>query len=224
MLVALLLCAADKHSGYDDATASVRAMQDDDTANPGMLWVAQGETLWAQNCASCHGPPSSMRGVAPRYPRADGDRVVTLSEQINHQRPTPWPPESDETLSLAALLGYQSRGLPLAVDASHAQPALAKGRALFFQRMGQLDLSCADCHDTLAGHRLGGSRIPQGHPNGYPEYRLEWQTLGSLERRLHNCLTGMRAAPIPPADQSALEFYLSWRATGLPTETPAVRP
>lgn len=200
-------------------------MQDDDTANPGMLWVEQGETLWSKNCASCHGAPASMRGVATHYPRFDG-KVITLADQINHRRPTQWAKESDEILSLAALIGYQSRGLPMAVDAAHAKPTLDQGRAVFTKRMGQLDLSCADCHDTLAGHRLGGSRIPQAHPNGYPEYRLEWQTLGSLERRLRNCMTGMRAQPFAPnsPDQAALEFYLSWRANGLPVETPAVRP
>src|SRR5256885_16986097 len=37
--------------------------------------------------------------------------------------------------------------------------------------------------------------IPQAHPTGYPLYRLEWQNLGSLQRRLRNCLVGIRAEP-----------------------------
>jgi sulfur-oxidizing protein SoxA len=122
----------------------------------------------------------------------------------------------------------QSRGLPMNVEASGpaAQAALEQGKALFNLRMGQLNLACAQCHDELAGRRLGGSRIPQGHPNGYPEYRLEWQGMGSLERRLRNCLTGIRSEPFPPGspELAALEFYLGWRANGLPVETPAVRP
>ena len=44
---------------------------------------------------------------------------------------------------------------------------------------------------------MGGAAIPQAHPTGYPLYRLEWQSLGSLRRRLHNCLIGMRAEPYP---------------------------
>ena len=238
LLLAVLLGAAEKHSGYDDASPAVRAMQDDDTANPAMLWVGQGETLWKQpagrsgkSCASCHGEPASMRGVAARYPKFAG-RPITLPEQINQcrtdrQRAPALSEEGDEMLALTALVGVQSRGMTVAVDASGpAQAALEQGRALFTQRMGQLNLSCAQCHDDLAGRRLGGSAVPQGHPNGYPEYRLEWQGMGSLYRRLRNCMTGVRADPLPPGspELAALEFYLGWRANGLKVETPAVRP
>ena len=89
-----------------------------------------------------------------------------------------------------------------------------------------MNLSCANCHDDLAGQRLGGARIPQGHPNGYPLYRLEWQATGSLDHRLRNCLAGVRAEPLPPdsPEMAALQLYLGWRANGLLVETPAVRP
>ena len=238
LAAALLLGGAEKHSGYGDATPAVRAMQDDDGANPAMLWVGQGETLWNQktgsagtSCASCHGEPSSMRGVAARYPIFAG-RPVTLPERVNqcrteHQGAPALDEDGDEMLALTGLVGMQSRGMTVAVDASGpAQAALAHGRALFNQRMGQLNLSCAQCHDELAGHHLGGSTIPQGHPNGYPEYRLEWQGMGSLYRRLRGCMAGVRADPFPPGspELAALEFYLGWRANGLEVETPAVRP
>lgn len=238
LVAAALLCAAaDKHSGYDDATPSVQSMQDDDTANPGMLWVEQGRTLWSQmvngkSCATCHGAPEAMIGAAARYPRFDG-RPITLVQQVNQcrterQGASALNEESDEMLGLAALVGLQSRGLPVAVEASSpaAQAALDQGKALFNQRIGQLNLSCAQCHDELAGMRLGGSTIPQGHPNGYPEYRLEWQGMGSLYRRLRNCMTGVRAEPYPPdsPEIAALQFYLGWRANGLKVETPGVRP
>ena len=240
LAAALVLGAADKHSGYEDATPAVRAMQDDDSANPAMLWVQQGAALWDQaqgtsekSCAACHGAPATMRGVAARYPRFAAGRPITLPQRINlcrtEQQGAPALAEdSDEMLGLTALVGMQSRGLPMSVDASGpgASAALDQGRALFERRQGQLNLSCAQCHDGLAGARLGGSRIPQGHPNGYPEYRLEWQGMGSLERRLRNCMTGVRAAPYPTGspELAALEYYLGWRANGLPVEIPAVRP
>lgn len=226
LLLAALSIGGAARSGYEDATPAVRAMQDDDSANPGGLWVEQGEAIWARDCAGCHGAPESMRGVATRYPKVVAGRVVTLSDQVSHARVVKWAAESDEALSLTALIGRQSRGMAMAVDADAAGDVLARGRAVFERRMGQLDLSCADCHDGLAGQRLGGSRIPQGQPNGYPEYRLEWQTLGSLERRLRNCMTGMRAEPFAAGDPElgALEFFLGWRANGLLVETPGVRP
>lgn len=221
-------------SGYDDASPEIRAMQDDDTANPAMLWVQQGEALWARSCASCHGAPTAMRGVATRYPAIDraSGRPITLAGRIQQCRTerehqAPFPPESEPLLALAALIGLQSRGLPIDIDATGpAAPVIERGRAFFTLRQGQLNLSCAQCHDTLAGQRLGGARIPQGHPNGYPLYRLEWQSLGSLDRRLRNCLTGIRAEPLTPGDDetTALQMFLAWRANGLPIETPAVRP
>src|SRR5204863_4316939 len=104
--------------------------------------------------------------------------------------------ESKELLSLSAYIAQQSRGMPIAVKVDAAsQPFIDAGKALYEQRQGQLNMSCSQCHDQYAGRRLGGSPIPQAHPTGYPVYRLEWQTLGSLGRRLRNCLSGIRAAP-----------------------------
>ena len=63
-------------SGYDFMSRETQAMQRDDTANPGMLWVRDGEALWngkagpaERACADCHGDAkASMRGIAARYP------------------------------------------------------------------------------------------------------------------------------------------------------------
>jgi sulfur-oxidizing protein SoxA len=97
---------------------------------------------------------------------------------------------------------------------------------MFLQRQGQLNVSCAQCHEDNWGQKLSGAPIPQGHPTGYPLYRLEWQSLGSLQRRLRNCLIGMRAESFPYGAQEyvVLELYLMWRARGMKMESPAVRP
>jgi sulfur-oxidizing protein SoxA len=111
-------------------------------------------------------------------------------------------------------------------DDARTGPFLEAGRDMFTGRQGQLNLSCAQCHDDNWGQKLAGAAIPQGHPTGYPLYRLEWQTLGSLQRRLRNCLFGMRAVSYPygAPEYVNLELYLMWRARGMPVETPAVRP
>ena len=119
------------------------------------------------------------------------------------------------------------RGLPIAVAADErTKPYLEAGRAMFQRRPGQLNLACVQCHDQYAGRRLAGNAIPQGHPTGYPLYRLEWQTMGSLQRRLRNCLIGIRAEPYPfgAPELVDLELFLMWRARGVLLETPAVRP
>lgn len=100
------------------------------------------------------------------------------------------------------------------------------GQAIFETRAGQLNIACAQCHDDNWGRRLAGHLVPQAQPTGYPVYRLQWQEVGSLQRRLRDCMTAMRAEPYDYGSPQLvdLEFYLMWRARGLKTEAPAVRP
>jgi sulfur-oxidizing protein SoxA len=232
----------ERRSGYDFMSRETRAMQDDDAANPGMLWVLDGETLWntkagaaARACADCHGDARvSMKGVAARYPAFDATRarLVNLEQRINlcrseRQKAPPLAPESRSLLALAAYVGRQSRGLPIAVQIDErTKPFLDAGREAFHRRQGQLNLSCAQCHDDNWDRRLAGNAITQAHPSGYPLYRLEWQGLGSLERRLRNCLVGTRTQAYDYGDAELvnLELFLMWRARGMKIETPAVRP
>lgn len=224
-----------RRSGFDDMSPSTQALQRDDTQNPAMLWVSDGEQRYAADCARCHGG-AAMRGVAARYPAWDAAsrKPVTLAARINlcRTRHVQAPalalaPESDGLLALEAYVALQSRGQPLAPDATPAlQPFRAEGERLYRQRFGQLDFSCAQCHDDHAGHRLAGAPIPQAHPTGYPIYRLEWQGMGSLQRRLRNCMTGVRAEPFGYGSDefTAIELYLKQRAAGMAVESPAVRP
>lgn len=246
LLVAAFATAAAEpdppRSGIAFASPATQAMQADDTANPGMLWVLDGAQLWdrregaaARSCRDCHGAAEAgMRGVAARYPGFDAGtgRPLDLPGRVNrcradHQKAAPLAHESPELLALTAFVARQSRGMAVTPAADpRLAPFRAAGRRLFAQRMGQLDVSCAQCHDAHWADRLGGSPITQAQPNGYPLYRLEWQTLGSLQRRMRNCMAGVRAEPF---DYGAPEFveielYLMSRAAGLPMEAPGVRP
>jgi len=230
-----------RRSTYEQMSAETRAMQDEDSANPGMLWVLDGEGAWrtkagasGRSCADCHGEaPTAMKGVAARYPAFDPkrDAPVDLEARINicrteHQQAPALAFESKELLALTAYIARQSRGQPLGSADARLKPFIEAGRIIFEQRQGQLNLACAHCHDDNWGQKLAGIPIPQGHPTGYPLYRLEWQALGSLQRRLRNCLIGMRAEiyPYGAAEYVALETFLMWRARGMPMESPAVRP
>jgi sulfur-oxidizing protein SoxA len=231
-----------RHSGYQDMGPALQKMQDDDSENPGMLWVLEGEALWGKPagaagkaCADCHGATAaSMKGVAARYPAISPPSAtpVDLEGRINlcrveHQKAEAFAPESRELLALTAFLGRHARDMPIAPpDDARLAPFTDKGEALFKQRQGQLNLSCAQCHDDNAGKRLGAAPIPQGHPTGYPVYRLEWQDMGSLKRRLRNCLIGMRAEPYAydAPEYVELELYLMKRAAGMKLDAPGVRP
>jgi sulfur-oxidizing protein SoxA len=237
------LHAADaRKSGFEFMSPSTQQMQKDDTQNPAMLWVKDGEALWntvagkaGKSCATCHGEAAnSMRGVAATYPALDErqQRPVSLGERINlcrtkQQEAAALPAENQQLLSLESYIALQSRGMPIAPNRAKALAAFAaRGEKHFRQRIGQLNLACAQCHDSNAGKRLGGNPIPQAHPTGYPLYRLEWQGMGSLQRRIRNCMSGVRAEPFAfnAIEMLELETYLAARAAGMAMDAPAVRP
>jgi L-cysteine S-thiosulfotransferase len=222
-----------RRSGFEDMAPATQALQRDDNANPGFLWVQGGQQRFKANCEGCH-TAASLRGVATRYPAFDAHlgqplnlagRIKQCATRDGHRQPLTL--DNEALLELEVFVAHQSRGLPLQAPADpRLASALQEGKKLWNQRLGQLGLSCAECHDALAARRLGGSTIPQAHPTGYPLYRLEWQGLGSLQRRLRGCITGVRAEPFSTGAREwvALELWLLQRAAGMAVETPGVRP
>ncbi len=147
--------------------------------------------------------------------------------RINRQQAAPLAYESRDLLTLTAFIARQSRGIAIETAADpQLEPFIAKSRALYSHRQGPLNLASDNCHDDNWDKRLAGSAITQGHPTGYPLYRLEWQSLGSLQRRVRSCITGIRAQAYDygAPELVELELYLMSRARGMPMESPAVRP
>lgn len=220
--------------GSQFQSPDIQKLQSDEFANPGMLWVTRGEALWRESCAACHQDAAvSMRGVAARYPRHDAAMggVVNLDQRIQACAARASPPqaleyESQPLLALSTYVAHQSRGMPISVaPRGPAAAVLARGKQIYFERQGQLNLACTQCHDASWGRTLLADKISQGHPADWPAYRLEWQALGSLQRRLRACYYGVRA-DVPPfgsPDLVALELYLADRARGLVISPPGVR-
>ena len=231
-------------SGIEFASAEVRALQQDDFSSPAMLWVTRGEKLWNEpagagnkSCASCHQDArTSMKGVSARYPMVakvdpGAARLTNIEGRVNNcrtqnQQATALHYESDELLALTAYVGHQSRGLPMnvALDAQNSRN-FEHGKSIFYTRIGQMNLACAHCHERSWGRKLLAETISQAHGNAYPAYRLEWQTVGSLHRRLRACFFGVRAERPPAGSQDLLdlELFLAWRSQGMKIETPGVR-
>ncbi len=232
-------------SGYHYQSEQTRALQDDSFANPGTLWLDQGAALWQQpptaetkSCSNCHDKPSeqataSMRGVALRYPALDADTgaLIDLAGRINRcrteqQQQPPYPLESEPLLALTTVVTAASRGMTVAREITpELQPFFEAGRTYYYSRRGQMNLACHQCHEQQAGRMLRGDRLSEGHSNGYPIYRLQWQRVGSLQRRLRFCNVGVRAEPFAygAAEYLNLELFLQWRGNGLQIEAPAVR-
>ena len=216
-------------SGSTFTSATLRAQQKDDDLNPGMLWVDQGREIFGRDCVTCH---AQAEALAARLPKLTSDgRVVTLERQINRcqtervKQPA-YATESQPLLGLATYLAFASRGLSQMIAPDVTQSAAwQRGHNEFTRVQGKLDFNCRSCHDQLYGKRVRNQAISQGHGVGYPAYRVEWQTLGSLNRRLRACFFGMETVVPTVSDPILvdLELYLAWRAQGLPIEAPAVR-
>ena len=226
-------------SGYHFSEPSTQKIQDDDFLNPGFIWVENGELLWNKkeqpsqlSCKSCHGAASKMTGVALKYPKITkkGD-LINLEQQINicrneNMNAETYEPESKNLLALSALLYYQSRGLKQDVKINEKNKEhFNLGKKLYFKKIGQMGLSCNQCHDDRVGQNLRAEKVSQGHINGFPSYLLRWSKIASVHKRIQFCNEQARAIPfkIFSKEYNALQLYMTWRGNGLKIETPAVR-
>jgi len=230
------------YSGFEFRTPETQALQMDDFDNPGFLWVERGAEMWdtaegteGKACADCHGEASeSMATAGAEFPKwnANLNKPVNLEQQINMCRTERMGAEelkwkSDDLLGMTAFVRLQSRGVPVhvALDEGNMQEWSDKGKELYYERVGQLDLSCANCHEDNYGNYIRSDLLSQGQSNGFPTYRLKWQGMGSLHRRFKGCMDQVRADPYKFGSDEfvALEVYLAYRGVGLPVEAPAVR-
>lgn len=229
-------------SGFEFRTKETQAIQLDDFQNPGFLLVDQGEELWSKAegsagkaCMDCHNDAAdSMKTVGATYPKWN-DKVgkpVNVEQRINLCRTEnmgaeEWKYESGQMLAMTTFVKSQSRGMPVNVDfsAGEMKKWQEKGDEIYHTRFGQLDMSCAHCHEDNWGNQIRSDLLSQGHSNGFPTYRLKWQGVGTLHRRFKGCMDQIRAEPFKRGSDEfiAIETYLAWRGIGLPVETPAVR-
>jgi sulfur-oxidizing protein SoxA len=228
-------------SGYEFMEPSTRELQDDDFLNPGIFLLDEGLALWgrplgtgSESCQSCHTDiVTDMAGVAARYPAYDAElgRVLSLEMKINAEivgrlQGKSLDYESDDLLALTALIGYQSRGMPMEIDSNPETLLLAEvGSEIFQTRRGQLNLSCHNCHEQHWGEKLRGDTISQGQINAFPIYRLTWTDVGSRQRMFVWCMESIRSEPYDYGSDEflALETFLAARGRGLLIETPGVR-
>ncbi len=228
-------------SGSAFLSPQMREMQEDDFSNPGMDVVEYGRELFhkpdeeGHRCADCHGEDGQklrLQRIAhyPRYDR-DQERPITLQDQVNicfDERMDNFPLVYDcrELVGFETYLRYLARGQVISVQTDGPMtPFYQKGKALYHQRFGQLEMSCYHCHDQHRGAWLRGQRLNQGQSNGFPVYRLSTSRVTSLHRRFSECLGSFRAEPfLPGSDEYInLELYVTSRGNGLKIETPAIR-
>ena len=106
-----------------------------------------------------------------------------------------------------------------------AAPFWEKGKEMYYTRYGQLEMSCANCHEDNFGNNIRSDHLSQGQINGFPLYRLKDQGAVSMHQRFVGCIRDTRGVPFEAGSQEfrELELYVASRGNGLPVETPAVR-
>jgi len=227
-------------SGWHFRSDETQALEMDDFDNPGMIFVDIGQEQWdtvegteGNSCASCHEGAESMAGVRAVYPKWDekAGEVQTLAMQINDCRESnmgaePYGYTSGQMANMEALIALQSRGMPVnvAIDGP-AQETWEKGKELYYTRTGQLELSCANCHEDSYGMMIRADHLSQGQINGFPTYRLKNARLNTVHGRFKGCVRDTRAETFKPGsdDFVALELYVASRGNGLSVEGPSVR-
>lgn len=228
------------YSGWVFRSTETQALQMDDFENPGMIFVDDAIEAWntaegteGQSCAACHGAPEEMAGVRAVYPKwnDEAEEVRTIAMQVNGCRTEQmgadeWKYDGNEMLNMEALLASVSRGIPVnvAIDGP-VQAMWEKGRELYYTRFGQLDLSCANCHEDNYGNNIRADHLSQGQTNGFPTYRLKNAKLNGVQGRFRGCIRDTRAETYAVGSEEfiALELYVASRGNGLSVEGPSVR-
>ena len=136
--------------------------------------------------------------------------------------------------SLSAYIAAQSRGMKLEPGRSDPteKQSFELGRALFFQRTGAWDFSCASCHGQ-EGVRIRMQDLPVLYKPqaakpvmaSWPAYRVSTSQFVTLQWRMNDCFRQMRT-PEPAFGSEttvALIHFLTVTARGETYNGPGIK-
>ena len=174
--------------------------------------------------------------IAGEYPKFDAKKgVVTLTNAINNclkaNGEKPWKLTKGKITDLEAFLANAShekgKKVHVVVDSKEAAEAYERGKKEYYSQRGYLKLSCANCHVQGAGKRVRNEYLSPlfGATTHFPVYRMKWQGLGTLERRIKGCEKNQGETPHKPGSQWTKEliYFMSYMSNGLPVDGPDVR-
>lgn len=228
------------YSGWVFRADETQALQMDDFENPGMIFADDARDAWSvaegtegKSCADCHGEPETLANARPTFPKwnEEAGEVRTITMQVNGCRTEQmgaeaWKWDGSEMLNMEALLASVARGNPVnvAIDGP-ASEAYELGKEIYYTRFGQLDLSCANCHEDNYDNNIRADHLSQGQINGFPTYRLKNARLNGTHSRFRGCIRDTRGETYAVGSEEfiALELYVASRGNGLSVEGPSVR-
>lgn len=200
--------------------------------------IEEGKAMWekpfanGKTYAGCF--PNGGKNVAGNYPMFDDKegKVVTFEMAINTCREAngekPLDYSGKEIGKLTSYARTLSDGMKMnvKVQGPAALAAYERGKAFFYQRRGQLNFSCATCHQDNASHRLRSEFLSPavGQATHWPVFR-GGDNLVTLQQRYAGCNTMVRAVALKPGSQeyNELEYFHSYLSNGLPLKASVFR-
>jgi len=194
--------------------------------SPAELFEFEGESLWKKPQGPKHASlercdlgkgAGVLKGAYAGLPRyfKDADRVMDLETRLLYcmttlqgriaeeitKRPFGTADKPSEMESLSAYIAAQSKGMKLEPGLSQPKEkqSFELGRALFFQRTGSWDFSCASCHGQ-EGVRIRMQDLPVLYKPqfarpvmaSWPAYRVSTSQFVTLQWRMNDCFRQMR--------------------------------
>jgi sulfur-oxidizing protein SoxA len=225
---------------YSIDAASREQWEDIEEFAPYELNISVGESMFekpfanGKTYASCF--ENGGIGIRQNYPFFDTDRgeVITLELAINEcrkanaEKPLKW--KKGPIADISAYMASTSRGNVFDIkipDDPRALAAYERGKKHFYQKRGQLNMACADCHKFYAGQMVRADLLSPalGHLTHFPVYRSKWGGLGTTHRRYGGCNKQVRAKPFPAQSEEyrALEYFHTYMSNGLAVNGPGAR-
>ncbi len=215
-------------------------------------YIDEGEALFnkpgknGKSCASCHtsgkgsGKAPDLKGVAASYPRYDKklNKVALIETRNNYCRKNymhshSYKLGSRASNTLSSYVKYLARNEAISISIDpKTQKALQQGGRSFYKKTGQLNFSCADCHDRAAGKWLRGqslSSIKLGGKHSYtaatwPKHYIALHDLGliSMQQRIRHCQIVTQTYPLKPGSTEYvnMELFITALAMGKPMQAP----
>ena len=225
---------------YSIDAASREQWEDIEEFAPYELNISKGEVLFnspfanGKTYASCF--ENGGIGIRQNYPYFDTDRgeVITLELSINEcreangEKPLKW--KRGPIADISAYMASTSTGNVFDIKIPNDPRALAayeRGKKHFYQKRGQLNMACADCHKFYSGNMVRADLLSPalGHLTHFPVYRSKWGGLGTTHRRYGGCNAQVRAKayPVQSEEYRALEYFHTYMSNGLAVNGPGAR-
>lgn len=222
-----------------DAASREQWMEIEEFA-PYELSISNGEALFntpfanGKSYADCF--ENGGIGIRQNYPYFDTDRgeVITLELAINECRTAngekPLKYKRGPIADISAYMAFTSRGNIIDIkipDDPRALAAYERGKKHFYQKRGQLNMACADCHKFYSGYYVRADLLSPalGHLSHFPVYRSKWGGMGTTHRRYGGCNGQVRAKSYPAQSEEyrALEYFHTYMSNGLAINGPGAR-